>query len=223
MSTLNNLALLQQKIGNFAKAEELYKKNLTKTRATYGAKHPSYATSLSNLAGLYEAIARYKDAEKLYIEALQIRKESLGDKHPSTGLTMVNLGRLYVALKNYSKADSMWYKATNLDLYMIQKHFPSMSEKEKGEFYATIRLHFEQFNSYALVRAAKEPSILGKMYNNQLATKALLLNASNKLRHTILESGDTVLIEKFQNWLNQKEFLSKVYACLLYTSPSPRD
>ncbi len=212
VSTLNNLALLQQKIGNFAKAEELYKKNLTKTRATYGAKHPSYATSLSNLAGLYEAIARYKDAEKLYIEALQIRKESLGDKHPSTGLTMVNLGRLYVALKNYSKADSMWYKATNLDLYMIQKHFPSMSEKEKGEFYATIRLHFEQFNSYALVRAAKEPSILGKMYNNQLATKALLLNASNKLRHTILESGDTVLIEKFQNWLNQKEFLSKVYA-----------
>lgn len=212
VSTLNNLALLQQKTGNFEKAEELYRKNLSKTKATFGPKHPSYATSLSNLAGLYEAIGRYKDAEKLYLEALQIRKEALGEKHPSTGLLFVNLGRLYSAQKSFSKADSMWFKATNLDLYMIQKYFPSMSEKEKGEFYATIRVHFEQFNSYALIRSVQDPSVLGKMYNNQLATKALLLNASNKLRHTILNSGDTVLIEKFQNWLNQKEFLSKVYA-----------
>lgn len=212
VSTLNNLALLQQKTGNIEKAEELYRKNLNRTRQTYGASHPNYATSLVNLAGLYESIGRYKDAEKHYLEALQIRKTALGEKHPSTGLVMINLARLYTAKKEYAKSDSMWFKSIQLDLYMIQKYFPSMSEKEKGEFYATIRTHFEQFNSYAVLRAPKDPSILSKMYNNQLATKALLLNASNKLRHTILNSGDSVLIEKFQSWLNQKEFLSKVYA-----------
>ncbi|TAF77997.1 MAG: CHAT domain-containing protein [Bacteroidetes bacterium] len=210
--TLNNLALLQQKTGNFQKAEELYKKNIAKTKVTFGVKHPNYATSLSNLAGLYESQARYKEAENLYLQVLQTRKESLGDRHPSYGLTLINLGRLYAATFNYAKADSMWYKATNMNLYQIQKYFPSMSEKEKGEFYATIRENFEQFNSYALMRFKREPSILGKMYNNQLATKALLLNASNKLRQSILSSKDTILINNFKDWLNQKEFLSKVYA-----------
>jgi CHAT domain-containing protein len=50
------------------------------------------------------------------------------------------------------------------------------------------------------------------MYNNQLATKALLLNASNKLRSSILGSGDTVLIHSFKEWLTEKEFLSKALA-----------
>ncbi len=210
--TLNNLALLQQKTGNFEKAEELYKKNISKTKVSYGVKHPNYATSLSNLAGLYETQARYKEAEGLYVQSLQIRKEAFGDKHPSYGVTLINLGRLYAALFNYAKADSMWNKATSMNLYQIQKYFPSMSEKEKGEFYATIRENFEQFNSYALLRYKRDPTILGKMYNNQLATKALLLNASNKLRQSIFASGDTVLIHDFKTWLNQKEFLSKVYA-----------
>jgi CHAT domain-containing protein/Flp pilus assembly protein TadD len=211
VATLNNLALLQQKTGNYKKAEELYKQNLAKTKANYGVEHPAYATSLSNLAGLYEAIAKYKEAEGLYLQALKIRKISLGELHPSYGSLLVNLGRIYAITNAHVKSDSMWFKATNISLHQIQKYFPSMSEKEKGEFYNTIRTNFEQFNSYGIIRAAKDPTILGKMYNNQLATKALLLNASNKLRHNILNSGDTILIEKFKTWLNQKEFLSKVY------------
>ncbi|MDX2194796.1 MAG: CHAT domain-containing tetratricopeptide repeat protein [Cytophagales bacterium] len=210
--TLNNLALLQQKSGNFDKAEELYKRNINKTKATLGPKHPNYATALSNLAGLYESVARYREAEKLYLEALQIRKEVLGEKHPSYGLSLTSLARLYTALRQFVKSDTMWYKAINLDLYEIKEYFPSMSEKEKGEFYATIKEYFEQFNSYAVVRHKTDPNIIGKMYNNQLATKALLLSASNKLRQNILSSGDTILIHNFKEWQNQKEFLSKVYA-----------
>ncbi|MDX2188303.1 MAG: CHAT domain-containing tetratricopeptide repeat protein [Bacteroidota bacterium] len=212
LATLNNLALLQQKTGNFDKAEELYKRNVNKSKATFGVKHPSYATALVNLAGLYEAMAKYRDAESLYNTALAIRKEALGQEHPDYGKTLTSLARLYTVLNQYVKADSMWNKAISLDLYEIKKYFPSMSEKEKGQFYSGIRIYFEQYNSYALIRVRTQPSILGKMYNNQLATKALLLNASNKLRHTILESGDTVLIHHFKEWLNQKEFLSKVYA-----------
>lgn len=212
VATLNNLALLQQKTGNFEKAEELYRKNVSKTKATYGENHPSYATALSNLAGLYEAQAKYKEAERLYEEALVIRKVALGDKHPAYGNTLTSMARLYSATKSFVKADSSWFKAINLDLYEIQKYFPSMSEKEKGEFYNTIKEYFEQFNSYAILRAKQDPSILGRMYNYQLATKALLLNSSNKLRQSILESNDSTLIYNFKEWLAQKEYLSKVYA-----------
>ena len=49
------------------------------------------------------------------------------------------------------------------------------------------------------------------MYNNQLETKALLLNSSSKVRKNILNSGDAQLIDKFETWIDLKEKLAKFY------------
>ncbi len=62
------------------------------------------------------------------------------------------------------------------------------------------------------MRAASNPNVLSNMYNNQLATKALILNASNKVRQKILASRDTSLINLYKSWLQQKEMLSKLYS-----------
>jgi tetratricopeptide (TPR) repeat protein len=211
-TAMNNLALLQQSRGNFKQAEKLYLDNLQKTKEALGAKHPNYATALSNLAGLYEHIARYGEAEKLYLEAFKIREEVLGKKHPSYTLTLSSLARLNSALKKYEIADTLWQKTIGNYLGEIQDFFPQMSEKEKGQFYKTISNDFEEFNSYAVLRSVDHPASLSQMYNNQLATKALLLNSSNKLRQRILSSGDTALIHLFKTWVSQKEYLSKIYS-----------
>jgi tetratricopeptide (TPR) repeat protein len=211
-TALNNLALLEQGRGNFKQAEKLYLENLEKTKESLGNHHPNYATALSNLAGLYEHSARYGEAEKLYLETLKIREEVLGKKHPSYTLTLSSLARLYTALKKYEIADTLWNKTLSNYLDEIQDFFPQMSEKEKGQFYNTISHDFEQFNSYAVFRSATNPLTLSRMYNNQLSTKALLLNSSNKLRQRILSSSDTALIHLFKNWVSQKEYLSKIYS-----------
>jgi tetratricopeptide (TPR) repeat protein len=211
-TAMNNLALLQQSRGNFKQAEKLYLDNLQKTKEALGVRHPNYATALSNLAGLYEHTARYGEAEKLYLEAFKIREDVLGKKHPSYTLTLSSLARLYTALKKYETADTLWERTLSNYLDEIQEFFPQMSEKEKGQFYKTISNEFEEFNSYAVLRAGTHPAALSRMYNNQLATKALLLNSSNKLRQRILSSGDTALIHLFKNWVSQKEHLSKIYS-----------
>jgi CHAT domain-containing protein len=210
--TLNNLANLQMQKGDHKQSEKLFLENIQKTKEALGTKHPNYAVSLGNLAGLYEHMGKYEQAEKLYVEALQIRKEALGIKHPSYTSTLSSLARLYTALKKYEIADTIWEKALGNHLYEIQTFFPSMSEKEKGQFYQTISEEFEIFNSYAFLRASSNPKVLSQMYNNQLATKALLLNSSNKLRQRILGSKDTSLIKMYKHWLSEKEFLSKIYA-----------
>jgi CHAT domain-containing protein/Tfp pilus assembly protein PilF len=211
-TTLNNLALLQQNRKDYKKAEELYIKNLQKTKEAFTERHPNYATALSNLAGLYEHMGNYLKAEKMYSDALKIRGEILGDKHPSYTLTLSCLARLYTAIHRYDMADSLWERTLNNYLYEIQSYFPSMSEKEKGQFYHTISPDFEQFNSYVLMRATENPAMVARMYDNQLATKALLLNSSNKLRQRILSSADTALINMYKTWLSQKEYLSKIYS-----------
>jgi hypothetical protein len=55
------------------------------------------------------------------------------------------------------------------------------------------------------------PQVLGDMYNYQLATKALLLNATNKIKQQILASNDQELVKQYLNWLDQKETLAKWY------------
>jgi tetratricopeptide (TPR) repeat protein len=211
-TAVNNLALLYEKTGKFFESEKLYKLDLEIVKATLGVTHPSYASSLSNLAGLYENMGRYKEAEGFYLQAIQIRKNTLGEKHPDYAVVINNLARVYTATSRLDEAEKLWKEAIANYLYQINTYFPSMSEKEKEQFYNTISHKFEQFNSFALLRAKKDPSILSMMYNNQLATKALLLNASNKLRERILNSGDANLITAYKKWQSEKELLAQVYS-----------
>ncbi|HSZ25781.1 MAG TPA: CHAT domain-containing tetratricopeptide repeat protein, partial [Cytophagaceae bacterium] len=211
-TALNNLALLQIQQKKSDEAEVLYKLNIDKTKATVGEEHPAYASALSNLADLYESTERYKESETLYEKALKIRKDKLGVNHRQYTTNLSHLAGLYTATNDFDKADNLWKSALNNYLKEIRLFFPSMSEKEKQLFYSTIYKEFEQFNTYALLRATSEPEVLGTMYNNQLATKALILNASNKVRQKILSSRDTSVINLYKKWLQQKEVLSKLYS-----------
>jgi hypothetical protein len=49
------------------------------------------------------------------------------------------------------------------------------------------------------------------MFDSQLLTKSMLLNASNKVRSRIFSSNDTNLIKLFTNWKDKKEYISKIY------------
>jgi CHAT domain-containing protein/Tfp pilus assembly protein PilF len=209
---LNNLALLQQKTRKYESAEQLYKQDLDLTEKTFGNNHPSYATGLSNLAGLYENMGKYAESEKLYLQAIQIRLAVLGDKHPDYAVLCYDLARVNTVLGKLDEAETNWVKALSNYLHQINAYFPSMSEKEKEEFYLTIKDKFEQFNSFAVLRSKTNPAITGMMYNNQLATKALLFNASNKVRERIINSGNPELIELYKSWQAEKELLARLYS-----------
>jgi CHAT domain-containing protein len=211
-TALNNLALLKTQQNNPKEAEELFKTNIQKTKQAVGEEHPLYASALANLADLYESLERYKESEELYEKAMKIRKDKLGVNHRQYTSTLSHLAGLYSATRDFDKADNLWVNSLDNYLKEIKLFFPSMSEKEKHQFYKTINPEFEQFNTYALMRSSSEPKILTNMYNNQLATKALILNSSNKVRQKILNSRDTSIISVYKNWLQQKEVLSKLYS-----------
>src|SRR5206468_3823153 len=61
-ATLDNLAMLYQAMGAYAKAVPLHQKALDIRKQTLGDRHPDYATSLHNLAGLYGSLRRWPEA-----------------------------------------------------------------------------------------------------------------------------------------------------------------
>jgi hypothetical protein len=96
-------------------------------------------------------------------------------------------------------------------LDQIDKLFPALSESEKSSFNNTLSSRFESFNSFVMLQHKQNPAIVAEMFNNQLATKALLFTAITKVRQHILGSQDKALKGRYQQWLAQKNYLAKVY------------
>ncbi len=53
-TSLNNLAKLYREMGEYSKAEPLFRNALEICKRALGENHPNYATSLNNLAMLYK-------------------------------------------------------------------------------------------------------------------------------------------------------------------------
>ncbi|GJM27492.1 MAG: hypothetical protein DHS20C17_01270 [Cyclobacteriaceae bacterium] len=210
-NTLNNLASLDRKTGNFKEAEQRYKQTLLVDELTVGKNHPSYATSLNNLAILYVATKKYQQAEPLYKESIRIKQATLGKNHPAYAKSVNNLALMYMTLEAFEKAEPLFLEAIDNQLSQVNTIFPALNEKEREAFYNTLRSDLERFNTFAVLRSLDNPDIIGAMFNNQLTTKALLFNASDKMRTNILRSNDEELINDFAHWRDLREKLARLY------------
>jgi CHAT domain-containing protein/tetratricopeptide (TPR) repeat protein len=112
--SLNNLGLLYYSMGEYAKAEPLYREALGITKASLGEEHPDYARGLNNLGLLYYSMGEYAKAEPLYREALAIRKAALGEKHPDYAMSLNTLGLLYYSMGEYAKAEPLHREAVEI-------------------------------------------------------------------------------------------------------------
>lgn len=206
---LQNTATLYQKLGKQAEAEELLNKALQLSKATMGAETPSYATTLSNLAALYQDKNDFGKAETTWLESIALRKKILGTDHPDYARSLFGLAGVYHALGQWEKAKAYYDPVVTSYQKQVQEFFPSLSEKEKSAFYAKIKPVFDAYQDfcvqYLTAYPDKRTETVKELYNLQLSTKAILLNASNKVRTRILASGDNELKNLFNEWLSSKE------------------
>lgn len=212
---LRNLAALYQKTGKMSEAQALLEQALNATRNTFGEDHASYASTISNLAALYQDQKKMPAAEKAWQQTVDIRKRVLGEHHPDYARALYGLASVYFAQGKFEEANSNFRNVIGEYLSQIKEYFPFLSEKEKGAFYQKIKPVFDAYQDFCVqyyFQNKSDASILKDLYNTQLVTKAILLNSSNKVRQTILSSGDTTLIGQFKNWLEAKEKIVRYYA-----------
>ncbi|HQQ97307.1 MAG TPA: CHAT domain-containing protein [Cyclobacteriaceae bacterium] len=212
---LQNMATLYQKLGQRDEAEKTLNQALELTRRTLGSSHPSYATTLANLAALYQDKNDFVQAEKTWVESVELRKKVLGENHPDYARSLFGLAGVYHAQGQWEKART-YYEPVVADYQkQVKTFFPALSEKEKGAFYAKIKPVFDAYQDfcvqYLTAFPEKKSDMLIRLYDLQLSTKAILLNASNKVRSRILASGDPELKQGFAEWLALKEELVRVY------------
>ena len=72
VESLSNVARLHKTMGEFSRAEHLYKEALKVSEKILGKNHPDYVESLKNLAGLYYVMGESDKADSLREKASKI-------------------------------------------------------------------------------------------------------------------------------------------------------
>jgi CHAT domain-containing protein len=109
------------------------------------------------------------------------------------------------------KAEARYLDWNGKKQAQIQRYFPFLSDNEKTQFYEnTLSATQEEFKSFCIARYAAKRAIAADLYNDQLATKGLLLNSSAKWKHRIKTAGDKKLNRLYDDWEMSQNKLNKL-------------
>lgn len=211
-SMLNNQAALYMVMGKEDKVEELLKKSSAIYKSSFGEQNPAYAKSISDLGNFYRIKERYAEADPLLEKALAVRELTLGRNHPLYAQSQEDLAILFWKRNSWDKAFMMYRDVMDKSLEFINNYFPPMSEAEKTKYWDVLSPRFQRFYNFATEASIHNEHVVNALFDYRIATKALLLNSTNKVKQAILSSKDGLLIKDYLTWLDQKETLARLYA-----------
>ena len=211
--TLNTLASIYSIQGNYTKAQEIGNASIAAHKASVGENNPEYAWPMQVMGTLYQRMGDLDKALEYHDNSLRIRSKLLGNTHPNYARNTRLLAVLHWKRANMDKALAYYNETFDNYFAQINAFFPVLSEDDKSKFYYNnLKPTFEQFNSFIIENRSTDKQLIGQMYNYQLATKGLILYATSKVRESILNSGDSLLIEKYETWISQKEMLAQLFS-----------
>lgn len=209
---LNNLALLYVQMNKPEKVEDYLKKAAQVYKTKFGEESPQYAKVIGDQGWYYRTKDRFTDAEPLLQKSMDIREKTLGVDHPDYVKSREEMAILYWKSKQYDKAYAHYKIVMDKTIDFINKYFPPLSEAEKTKYWDVTFPRFQRYYNFAIDASATLPNIVQDVFNYQTATKALLLNATSKVKNSILKSGNPQLIKDYLSWLDQKESLARYYS-----------
>lgn len=183
-----------------------------KVRKRYGDKHPLLARALSNSGDYYMNKGAYNDAADIFEDALQIQKNALGDKNKDYLNTLVKSAVCNWRMSKMAAAKIKFSQAISNYLFLVNTYFPSMSESEKANFYSSLKPNIECYFAFAAETGESDPALLTEMYTVQLKTKGILINATRKVKSSIIGSGDSAMNALYAKWLNLKSTILAYYS-----------
>ena len=148
------------------------------------------------------------EAESYFEKSISVYGNIFGENHPDYVNATSKLAQIQFIKGDLKKAIGTLEETTDKYLNFTKLHFPTLSFREKSKYWNKINGDFEFYNTLAMKLYADKPSVVSSVYNNTINTKALLLSSTIRMKHRIISSGDTNLINKFNQWIDLKESLT---------------
>jgi len=209
---LNQLGILYIQMGSMDKVEALLKTSSDVYKKKFTEQHPSFAKVTADLGNFYRMQGRNAEAETLLNKALGIRESTLGTSHPDYVRSQEDMAVLYWKTGSLDKAYMMYREVMDKTIDFINQYFPPMSEAEKTKYWDITSPRFQRFFNFAIEAHIEQAQVVQDFYDYHIATKAILLNSTNKVKEAILKGNDDKLKQDYLHWLDQKEQLARLYA-----------
>ncbi len=201
IAVLGNLAETYRALHRYALADSLLKEELAMRKETPNL---DLYWNYRNLGITQSDQGNYQEAEANLLKASELLRKIQGRGSLIYTQQAQDLGLHYWQQGKLEKAQAPFLEIQKNAISLTQELFPILSEAEKESFFEGIKQNIKHFNAFAT-----EQKLLGEMYDLQLFSKGVLLNANQKMRNRILSSGDSVLIGEYEKWANLKLTLSK--------------
>ena len=193
-------------IGDYFSSKAFYLLSLEITKEVYGENNSIYANALSGLAEFNFVKGNYDTAKKYELESLRIVKEVYNTEHPKYKNKLRKIGILYSKLNEYNEAEQYIIESNICDKRKYTSSLDYLTERDRALFWETLQHPFEYtYPLFAYNYHFTNPSISTFAYDNELFRKGLLLNSADAVRRSILESGDSVLIEQWNELTEAKQ------------------
>src|SRR5271166_933336 len=124
-AALSTLAMVYDKQGKYADAEDLFKRALAIYEKARGTSQDVMAETLYNLAVVYSKQGKHADAESLYKRALAIYEKARGVSRSDVVNTLHGLGLVYKDQGKYADAEGLYKRA--LAIYEKAEDHPNVA------------------------------------------------------------------------------------------------
>lgn len=208
---LNQLGILYIQMGKNELVHDLLLQSGEIYRKRFGDQNVYFAKVLNDLGNFYRQTGNYEGAEKQLTRAYKVRGEILEPLHPDYIHTQEDLAILYWKTNRPQEAYALYKDVMDKTVDFTNRYFPPMSEAEKTKFWDITSPRFQRFFNFSMENMGSITALQSDFYNYHIATKALLINSTNKVKQAILNSSDAALKVDYMQWLDQKEQLAQMY------------
>lgn len=209
-SLLNELAGFYYNNGNYSKAEKHYLEAKSLIEKIFGVQHKQYPITLNNLGNLNLTIKNYDVAQKYYIASKNVIEQEFDPKYYPEYITTLNHLANYHRVVGEPKQsiDFLLELAKNL-VHQLYSYYPSLNEAERIKFLKQVHATISHFYSSATDFLIKEPKLATVIADINLIIKGLALEGSIATRANILTSQDSLLQDRYYNWLGVRRQIAQ--------------
>ena len=195
--TLSNLASVYCDLGNYNEAIRLGIEATEIRKKILGIEHPRYAISLHNLANYYSFASNFNEAIKLESYAKEILEKNIDTEHPYI-LSLKSLARDYSNIGNYIESFNCLQQCLSISQPVVLRNLTEFSSRTRETMWTdNYSSSYNIIFPYIVSKYQTKQSVSELYDKTCLFAKGILLNTDIEMRKLILESDDSVIIEKY--------------------------
>lgn len=196
--SLNGLASYYSDIGDYTEAIRVGTEALNIRKKILGTGHPLYANSLLHLAGYNSIVGDFSEAIRMGTEAMEIFKNNLGTEHPYYSKSLEILARFFSKTDNHLEAFNCIQQYLRKSQSFVLHNFNGLSSHSQEKlWYYNYAYNFNTLLPLIATKCRTKQSSSELYDRTCLFAKSILLNTSIEMRKLILESGDSVIVDKY--------------------------